>query len=72
MYHALAARMTPKLDARSSNSYKRRWTGAHPVVRLHIQEQRGDHGHRLLACDAAAVILPLHELVHLPTIWLRC
>ena len=35
----------------------------HHVVALHVQQQGRDHGHRLLARDAAPRILPLDELM---------
>lgn len=38
---------------------------AHPVVGLHVQQQRGDHGDGLLAGDGAGIILADDQLVDL-------
>ena len=37
----------------------------YPVVRLHIQEQRWNHGDSLLPGDGACLVLSYHQLVHL-------
>ena len=37
----------------------------YPVVRLHIQEQRWNHGDGLLPGDGARLVLSYHQLVHL-------